>query len=185
MTAAMCMSYAYKVSQQPNCFNLVFVTVPAACLRKGTAVRSVGVVTYPILHPWGSPEAAAALSLSRPHAVCRSLADESCLALVLHGIEQTSCMYTHAPAHINSDDAIGWCVRFHACAASELERRYREGQAVYEEDMLHRLPGDAASLAACEQSFPLAQELLSQEVKQHLSLSEILWCDCDAVQLML
>jgi hypothetical protein len=28
-----------------------------------------------------------------------------------------------------------------ATAAAELERRYREGQAVYEEVMLHRAPG--------------------------------------------
>lgn len=33
------------------------------------------------------------------------------------------------------------CLRPFPPAAAELERRYREGQAVYEEVMLHRPPG--------------------------------------------
>eukprot|EP00775_Hariotina_reticulata_P002831 gene2831-3124_t len=48
--------------------------------------------------------------------------------------------------------------------AAELERRYCEGEVVYEEDMLHRLPGDASSILACEEGFPLAAVLLQQEV---------------------
>lgn len=49
--------------------------------------------------------------------------------------------------------------------AAELERRYTEGQAVYEEEMLHRQLGDEASLNNCEQSFPLAHHLLQHEVR--------------------
>lgn len=49
-------------------------------------------------------------------------------------------------------------------AATELERRYREAQAVYEEDMLHRHPGDATSLASAELSFSQPQQLLQEEV---------------------
>lgn len=57
------------------------------------------------------------------------------------------------------------CVAQCITTAAELERRYREGQAVYEEDMLHRQPGDASSLAAYERPFPAAQAMLQQEVR--------------------
>jgi hypothetical protein len=46
----------------------------------------------------------------------------------------------------------------------ELERRYREGAAVYEEDMVHRAPGAALSCGPMEAAFPWAQQLLDQEV---------------------
>jgi len=36
---------------------------------------------------------------------------------------------------------------------------------VYEEEMLHRLPGDATSIIACEGGFPLVAQLLQQEVR--------------------
>ncbi|KAF8056436.1 SMCHD1 [Scenedesmus sp. PABB004] len=47
--------------------------------------------------------------------------------------------------------------------AAELERRYCEGQAVYEEDMLHRTPGDACSMAPAERAFPQPQQMLAAE----------------------
>jgi hypothetical protein len=55
-------------------------------------------------------------------------------------------------------------------AAAELERRYRDGQAVYEEDMLHRQPGDASSLAAAELPFTQPQALLQEEVRHQQSV---------------
>lgn len=50
--------------------------------------------------------------------------------------------------------------------ASELERRYREGMAVYEEDMTHRPPGDTSSLAPVEAGLHLPHALLQDEVQQ-------------------
>lgn len=50
-------------------------------------------------------------------------------------------------------------------AGSELERRYRNGEAVYEEDMVHRAPGDASTLSASEGGFGISRAWVSQEVR--------------------
>jgi hypothetical protein len=53
-------------------------------------------------------------------------------------------------------------------AGDELERRFKAGEAVYEEDMLHRPPGAAAGAAAApqdvEEGFGPAASWLEEEV---------------------
>jgi hypothetical protein len=44
--------------------------------------------------------------------------------------------------------------------------RYREGSAVYEEEMWHRQLGDGSSMGPAEQRCPAAQEWLQQEVRK-------------------
>jgi structural maintenance of chromosomes flexible hinge domain-containing protein 1 len=50
-------------------------------------------------------------------------------------------------------------------AAADLEARYRNQQAVYEEDMVHRNPGDHSTANAIEQAFPAAREWVRAEVE--------------------
>lgn len=50
-----------------------------------------------------------------------------------------------------------------AIRSAELEQRYRDGQAVYEEDILHRRPGDASTLSSEERKMPLLARWVAEE----------------------
>eukprot|EP00873_Tetraselmis_striata_P016358 jgi/Tetstr1/436622/TSEL_025418.t1 len=47
--------------------------------------------------------------------------------------------------------------------ADNLEQRYRDGQPVYEEDLVHRNPGDASSLSELEQAVPSLRKWVQLE----------------------
>lgn len=50
-------------------------------------------------------------------------------------------------------------------AAEDLEKRYRNQEAVYEEDMVHRNPGDTSTLGTMEARFPVTHSWVHEEVK--------------------
>jgi hypothetical protein len=50
-------------------------------------------------------------------------------------------------------------------AAEDLEKRYRNQEAVYEEDMVHRNPGDTSTLNSMEARFPVTHNWVHEEVK--------------------
>ncbi|KAG2443092.1 hypothetical protein HYH02_009506 [Chlamydomonas schloesseri] len=49
-------------------------------------------------------------------------------------------------------------------AGAELERRYKAGEAVYEEDMVHRQPGDNSTLSQQEAAFGVTRIWIAEEV---------------------
>ncbi|PNW82785.1 hypothetical protein CHLRE_06g294050v5 [Chlamydomonas reinhardtii] len=49
-------------------------------------------------------------------------------------------------------------------AGAELERRYKAGEAVYEEDMVHRQPGDESTLSQQEAAFGVTRSWIAEEV---------------------
>ncbi|KAL0055143.1 hypothetical protein WJX82_007626 [Trebouxia sp. C0006] len=53
-----------------------------------------------------------------------------------------------------------------ALVAAELEQRYKESKSVYEEDLVHRLPGDASTLSPTEGMFPAAHDWVAGELQQ-------------------
>ncbi|EFJ52379.1 hypothetical protein VOLCADRAFT_86759 [Volvox carteri f. nagariensis] len=48
-------------------------------------------------------------------------------------------------------------------AGAELERRYRDGENVYEEDLIHREPGDASTVSQEESQFAVSRSWLAEE----------------------
>lgn len=50
-------------------------------------------------------------------------------------------------------------------AAADLESRYRNNQAVYEEEMIHRNPGDDSTLSVVESGFAMPRQWVSSETQ--------------------
>ena len=73
----------------------------------------------------------------------------------------------------DSDYVHELCIR-----GAELERRYREGAAVYEEDMVHREPGSLASRADWEKEFDSTQEWVEEEVSNTINVCMHVSCRC-------
>jgi hypothetical protein len=73
----------------------------------------------------------------------------------------------------DSDYVHELCIR-----GAELERRYREGAAVYEEDMVHREPGSLASRAEWEAGFSSTKDWVEEEVSVLLHCAKYVVCCC-------
>ncbi|KXZ46758.1 hypothetical protein GPECTOR_41g723 [Gonium pectorale] len=58
-------------------------------------------------------------------------------------------------------------------AGSELERRYKAGEAVYEEDLVHRQPGDESTLSKQEAAFAVTRSWLADEAASPASFTRV------------
>ncbi|KAK9820414.1 hypothetical protein WJX72_010046 [[Myrmecia] bisecta] len=57
--------------------------------------------------------------------------------------------------------------------AAELEQRYKNSQAVYEEDILHRCPGSASTITPIEQPFAMVQDWVAAESEAEVGFTRV------------
>ncbi|KAK9800826.1 hypothetical protein WJX73_002958 [Symbiochloris irregularis] len=67
---------------------------------------------------------------------------------------------------MSTKQAEGRYVHELSISASDLEQRYKQGQAVYEDDLVHRCAGDASTLLPMEAPFPIARSWVEHEAEQ-------------------